>query len=203
MNSDEQRAARGPAVVDFATGTKLGAVDHAFVDPGARRVVGCPPSTGGRPLSWTVASGRRIDVAEVRSLGPGGLGLEAEASRGAAVNAASGSLPPLGARTGRKVVTEGGPVVGRVTSLVFDVRTYGVAQDEVSAGDSGRQMLVPSDRLAGTGPDLIVVADAVVAGRIPGPLRPPWRPQRAPPVHRPPVPGLGSRRDATCGGERR
>ena len=151
---------KGLALVTIADGTKLGTIDHAFLDLAARRVAGFSISTGGRPLGWAVEAGMAVDAAEVHSLGPDALTLDDAAAHGAEVNAAYGALVPLGELTKRKVVTEGGVFVGEVASLDFDERTFRVTQVEVSPGFLRRHQRVPADRLVSIGRDVLVVADA-------------------------------------------
>jgi uncharacterized protein YrrD len=151
---------KGLAVIGAADGTRLGTVDHAFLDLVAMRVVGFSVATGGRPLSWAPEAGLTVDAAEVRSLGPAALTLGA-AARGDAVDAAYGALVPLGELAKRTVVTEGGAFVGKVASLDFDERTFRVTQVEVSPGFLRSHKLVPADRLVSIGRDVLVVADAV------------------------------------------
>ena len=78
------------------------------------------------------------------------------------MNAAAGSSVPLDEVTKRKVVTEGGADVGNVASLEFDERSFRVTQVEVSPGFFKSNHHVPADQVVRIGPDVVVVADAVV-----------------------------------------
>ena len=153
---------KGLAVVDLAAGTKLGTVDHAFLDPTAMRVVGFSIAGGRHGAAGD--DGLTVAAAAVRALGPDALTLDDPAAAHAAwVGAAYGSLLPLDELAKRKVVTEGGADVGEVASLEFDDRTFEVTRVEVSPGFFKSNRHLPADQVVRIGPDVVVVADAVVA----------------------------------------
>lgn len=68
---------------------------------------------------------------------------------------------------GREVVTEGGANLGDVVSLGFDERTFAISAAEVSPGFLKANTHVPLDQLISIGQDVLVVANAALAGREP------------------------------------
>lgn len=154
----------GLAIVGIADGTIIGRVSQTLFDPEAKRVVGFA-TTGDVP-----ADGRMIDVAEVHSVGPDALMVDAAAAvRGAKTGAAAGGLVPLDDLVKRKVVTEGGTFVGEVASLEFDERRFDLTEVEVSTGFFKTNTRVPATQLVSVGDDILVVADAVCADAEPEP----------------------------------
>ena len=156
---------KGLAVIDLATGTTLGTVEHAFLDPAAMRVVGFSIAGGRRGTAGD--AGPTVAAAAVHALGPDALTLDdATAARAAWVDAAAGSFGafvPLDEVAKRRVVTEGGTDVGEVASLEFDERTFEITRVEVSPGFFKGNKHLPVDQVVRIGPDLVVVADGVVA----------------------------------------
>ncbi len=162
MNSKQ---VKGLAVVSIADGKKLGSVNHIFVDPVQKQVVGFAVSSGHGLLSSEPDQGMVVDASDVHSLGPDALTLtDASAARGEAMNSAYAGLLDTDQLTKRKVLTEGGTMVGGVASLEFDPTSYRLTGIEVSPGFFQTNRMISVDQVTNIGEELIVVSDAVCAG---------------------------------------
>jgi len=158
MNSKD---VKGIAVISIADGRKLGTVDHAYLDPAAKRVAGFAANCGGG-LFEAPDRGLLIDTAQVHSLGPDALTLaDATAATGKAIEEAYGDLLFLSDLDGRQVVTEGGTDVGQVVSADFDERTFALTALETSPGHFQANQRLPIEQVITLGQDVIVVSDAV------------------------------------------
>ena len=160
MNS---KHVKGLAVVSIADGAKVGTIDGAFLDPATKRVVGFSLASGGGLLGGGEPA-MTIDVDEIHSLGPDAMTVDsAAAARGAQTTAAAASLVDLDELTKRKVLTEGGTLVGGVVSADFDEKTFRLTQIEASPGFFKTNKHIPIDQVTSIGNDIVVVADAVCA----------------------------------------
>ena len=161
MNSKD---VRGLAVLAIGDGTKVGTIDHAYLDLAAKRVVGFSISGGVGPFGGAREGAPTVAASGVRSMGPDALTLDDVAAAHAAWTGASyGPLAPLDELAGRKVVTEGGTNVGEVASIAFDDRTFDLTEIEVSPGFFKTNKHIPIEHLVRIGQDVLVVADAVAA----------------------------------------
>jgi uncharacterized protein YrrD len=153
----------GKAIVSAATGRKLGAVADLLLDESRHCVVGLVVRDG-----WITAE-RVLPYDDVQTIGPdvviaksAGELVDRRRWRERAVPAARASR-----FTGRRVVTEGGRILGRVTEVLIDEQT-GLVHGYEIAGRKGP--LAPHSRLnqvrdVRVGPDAIVVPDHDATGR--------------------------------------
>lgn len=163
MNS---KHVKGLPVVSIADGTKVGTIDRGFVDPATRRVVGFSLGSGGGLLGGGEPA-MTIDVDEIHSLGPDAMTVDsAAAARGAQTSAAAGSLVDLEDLAKRKVLTEGGTLVGELVSVDFDDKSFALTQIEASPGFFKSNKHIPIDQVTSIGSDVIVVTDAVCAPEV-------------------------------------
>ncbi len=161
MNSKQ---VKGLAVISIADGKKLGSVNHIFIDPVQRQVVGFSVSAGHGMLSSAPDEGMVVDAADVHSLGPDALTLtDASAARGDAMNSTYAGLLDADQLTKRKVLTEGGTMVGQIASLEFDPVTYRMTALETSPGFFKNNRMIPVEQVTNIGEELVVVVDAVCA----------------------------------------
>lgn len=150
------------AVISIADGEKLGTVSHTYVDTAAKKITG---------FAFTAPSGvfapesaPRVDAAHVHSIGPDALTLDDKSAvQGGPLDEGGAQLVELSALAKQKVVTEGGVLVGQVASVEFDGQAFHLTQFEVSPGFFKGNKMVPIAHVTSIGPDLIVVADAVLA----------------------------------------
>ena len=155
---------KGIAVISIADGTKLGAVERAYLDPEAKRLVGFAFGAGGGLLAGETEATSLVDVDKIHSLGPDALTLDRpDAAQGQETGAAGGSLIDLDELTKRKVVTDGGTFVGQVASVEFDERSFRLTQIEASPGFFKSNRTIPIDQVISLGSDVVVVSDAVCA----------------------------------------
>lgn len=154
------RMVKGTAVVSLADGAKLGTVDRVFLDPTSKAIVGFTFHSGG---FFGHRSASMVDVADVHAIGPDAITLtNASAVRSeVAIGARCDGLIDLDDLLKRKVITEGGQLVGQVTAIEFDQDAYALARIEVAAGGGAPDAAIPAARITNIGTDLIVVADPV------------------------------------------
>ena len=162
MNSKQ---VKGLSVISIADGKKLGSVNHIFIDTAQKQVVGFSVAAAHGLLSSNADEGMVVDAKDVHSLGPDALTLtDAAAARGDATNSSYGGLMDAEQLTKRKVLTEGGTMVGDVASVEFDPMTYRLTGIEVSPGFFKSNRMIPVEQVTNIGEELVVVANAVCAG---------------------------------------
>ena len=156
---------KGLPVVAADDGSSLGAVERAYLDPVARRVIGFAIGTGAHLFGRE--SSRIVDTGEVAAFGPDALTLpDATGAKGAETIARYGDLIDLDDLNGRPVYTEGGTLVGGVGGATIDDRTFALNEFEAAPGLFKHSTPIAADLLITIGPDVIVVRDAVSS---PGP----------------------------------
>ena len=161
MNSKQ---VKGLAVISISDGKKLGSVNHLFIDAAQKQVVGFSVSGSHGLLSADPDQGMIVDAKDVHSLGPDALTLtDTSAARGEATNTAYGGLIDADQLTKRKVMTEGGTLVGQVASLEFDPSSYRLTGIEASPGFFKSNRMIPIEQVTNIGEELVMVADAVCA----------------------------------------
>ena len=155
--------AKGTAVVSLADGTKLGTIDHVYLDPQRKEIVGFSFHQGG--LFGGKPAGV-VDVGNVHAFGPDAVTIDdAAAVRSElAIDARCDGLIDLEDLLKRTVITEGGTVVGHVAAVQFGQDAYKLTAVEVAGGLFQGTRLVAADQIARIGAELVVVADAVVTG---------------------------------------
>lgn len=162
MNSQD---VKGRPVISIVGGTKVGTINHVYLDLAAKRVVGFSIATEGHRFGGATEPGPTVATSAVRSLGPDAMMVEDVAAAHAAWVAGDyREVLTADDLDGRKVVTEGGTEVGQVASVEFDEGTFAITGLEVSPGLFRTKTEIPADRLVRIGPDIVVVTDAVAAG---------------------------------------
>ncbi len=162
MNSKQ---VKGLSVISIADGKKLGSISHIFIDPVQKQVVGFSVGGSHSLLSTDPDQGMVVDAKDVHSLGPDALTLtNTSAARGDATNSSYGGLLDAEQLTKRKVLTEGGTMVGQVASLEFDPATYRITGIETSPGFFKSNQMIPVEQVTNIGEELVLVSDAVCAG---------------------------------------
>jgi len=164
----------GRSVVDVDTGRKLGRVDQVILDPRARRVAALVVSSGRSLLD----SGQRVEIPATAILAIGPDALTVRYLEGAADAADLEQLPRLEDVVGKRVVTQGGTLVGSVDDVLLDAargRIVGYALGP--AGGAGRleqqitrlfsgtearadARVIPAEVDVRLGGDVIVIPDA-------------------------------------------
>ena len=149
----------GLAVISIADGTKVGTIDQVYVDPIAKRIVGFAIKPEGARLGADAPN--LIDVDDVHALGHDALTLnDTNAVRGDRTRSAMAALVEVDELTKRKVVTEGGTLVGQVAGVEFDERSFGMTQIEVSPGYFKSNKHVATNQIVSVG-EMVIVADSV------------------------------------------
>ena len=157
------RLVKGTAVVSITDGTKLGTVDHVYLDPASKQIVEFTFHTGG------FLGGRSsgvVDVSDVHSIGQDAVTLaDASAVRsGVAVNPRCGDLVDLEELLKRKVMTEGGTYVGQVAAVEFGQDSHRLLRIEVSPGSFKHHETIPAEEIVSIGAELVVISDAIGVG---------------------------------------
>lgn len=163
------RELSGLAIIDIEDGKKLGSVGEVVVSPDDGRLLGFVIKSGG--LLKTEESVVEID--DVRAIGADAVTVtgdeiihRTEASSDALRQARAGDR----ALVGRKVVTQGGSVLGQVADLVLSEESRRVVGLVLGGGMFEKGDAVPADRIAAVGPDVVIVTDAETASDAPGPF---------------------------------
>lgn len=155
----ETKLVKGTAVVSLGNGAKLGNVDHVFLDPERKRIVGFSFHQGGL---FGKTSGV-IDIDDVHGIGADAVTIDdVSAVRSELVLEAKGcELIDLDDLLGRKVITAGGSFVGKVAAVRFGESSHALVSLEVEEEDRKEHRQVPAERIEQLGSELIVVAEAV------------------------------------------
>jgi len=152
-------------VISLADGVKLGTIDHLYLDPALKQIVGFSFHQGGG-LFGAKTTGL-IDVTDVHAFGPDAVtidSLEAVRTQLALDNRNyCDDLIDIEELLKREVVTEGGTKVGTVTAVQFSEETYRVTTIQVSAGHFPEPQLIWAHEIMHIGAELIVVHDEVIA----------------------------------------
>ena len=149
----------GLAVISIADGAKVGTIDQVYVDPDAKRIVGFAIKPEGARLSADAPN--LIDVDDIHALGHDAVTLNStNAVRGDRTRAAMAALMDVDELTKRKVMTEGGTLVGQVAGVEFDERSFGLTQIEVSPGYFKSNKHVATNQIVNVG-EMVIVVDAV------------------------------------------
>ena len=164
--------AKGTAVVSLADGTKLGTIDHVYLDPQRKEIVAFSFHRGG------LLGGKQagvVDVGHVHAFGPDAVTIDdAAAVRSElAIDARCDGLIDLEDLLKRTVITEGGTVVGHVAAVRFGQDSSKLTAIEVAGGLFRGTRSIAAEQIARIGAELLVVADAVVTGATGEASRPP------------------------------
>jgi uncharacterized protein YrrD len=154
---------KGTAVVSLADGAKLGTVDHVYLDPARKEIVGFSFHQGGG-LFGSKASGL-VDVSDVHAFGDDAVTVSDVSTIRSelALSAQRDELIELEDLLKRKVLTEGGVFVGQIVSVRFGHDSYRLTGIEVSPGFFKDNRVLPADSVRQIGSELVVVSDAVCA----------------------------------------
>lgn len=159
----------GLAIIDIDGGKKLGSVGEVVISPDDGRLLGFVIKSGG----LLKAEESVVEIDDVRSIGADAITVagdeiihrtEASGERFQAARAGDRAL------IGRKVVTQGGSVLGQVADLVLSEESRRVVGLVLGSGMFERGDAVPADRVAAVGPDVVIVTDADTASDDPGPF---------------------------------
>ena len=148
----------GLAIIDVRDGKKLGTVGETVISPDHGRLLGFVIKSPGL-LHQDESS---IEIEDVRSIGADAVTVEGDEI----VHRIDAMPEPFqqarsGDRTliGRKIVTQGGSLVGKVADLVIsedERRATGMILESgmFESGDA-----LPTDRIVSVGPDVVIVTD--------------------------------------------
>lgn len=152
------RELTGLAIVDVRDGKKLGTADEIVISPDDGRLLGFVMKGGGLFSSKETI----VEIDDVRSIGADAITVEGdevahtpEASAEAFREARSGDRSLIG----RKIVTQGGRLVGQVSDVVINEQQRRVTSLTIGGGMLEQGDVVQAARIVSVGPDLIVVRD--------------------------------------------
>lgn len=154
---------KGTPVISLADGVKLGTIDHVYLDPVRKEIVGFSFHQGGG-FFGTKTTGL-IDVSDIHAVGPDAVTIvDLSAVRSElAIGAHCEELTELEDVVKREVVTEGGTQVGKVTAIQFGEDSYRLTAIQVSSGFFPEPRLIGSQEIQHIGTELVVVANDVCA----------------------------------------
>jgi sporulation protein YlmC with PRC-barrel domain len=161
----------GRAVIDIDAAEKVGTLDKLILDPDGRRVAGfvVTRSGSGFPHSKDQVL---IPAASVRAIGPDAITIK-QSTVGVNDVGRLESLPRGSDLIGRKIVSEDGRFLGKVSDVLIDRtdgRIVGYLLSDHTAGkrleemgkDSKRMPYLPADAKLKSGRDLIVASEDAV-----------------------------------------
>lgn len=159
----------GLAVIDVKDGKKLGVVAETVVSPADGRLLGFVVKSGG-VLSREESA---VEIDDVRSVGSDAVTVEGdetvrrmEATRPEFQEARAGDRTLIG----RKIVTQGGSVVGQIADFVINDETRRVGSLLIGGGVFESGDAVPAARIVSVGPDVVVVTDEGAPDETVGPF---------------------------------
>jgi len=155
----------GLAVVSIAGGHKLGNVEEVYLDTELRKVLGYTVAMVRTADSGESAAPRWLPATSIKAIGPDALTVPDDTA--VASSSTPESVIVLSEVSKRKVVTEGGTLVGQISSLELDPRGTSVASVEVSTGLFKSSKMVTPSQIVSMGDELMVVRDSVLADENP------------------------------------
>ncbi len=160
----------GLAIIDIRDGRKLGSVADAVFSPDDGRLLGFTMKSGGLLNQQESV----VEVDDVRSIGADAITVEGEdlVHDGRSVSqtfqdARSGDRTLIG----RKVITQGGSVVGQIADLAISEEERRVTGLILGGGMFERSDALPADRIVSVGPDVVIVTDPEAEPGEGGPFR--------------------------------
>lgn len=148
----------GLAIIDVRDGKKLGTVAETVVSPDDGRLLGFVMKSGGLLSREETV----VEIDDVRSIGADAITTEgdeivhkAEAAEEAFREARAGDRTLVG----RKVVTQGGSVVGQIADIVISEEERRVTGLILGGGVFEKGDALAADRIVSVGPDVVVVTD--------------------------------------------
>ena len=148
----------GLAIIDVRDGKKLGQVSETIVSPDDGRLLGFVIKSGGL-LSRDESV---VEIDDVRSIGADAVTVEgdelvhqADAATDAFREARGGDRTLIG----RKVVSQGGSVVGQIADVVISEDERRVTGLVLGGGVFEKGDALSADRIVSVGPDVVVVTD--------------------------------------------
>ena len=157
---------KGAPVVSLADGRKLGVIDHVYLDPRRKEIVAFSFHRSGL---FAPKACHLLDVADVHGIGPDAVTLDDPSAvrSEVAVGAKRDDLVDLEDLLKRKVITEGGTLLGQVAAIGFGQDTYRLLEVEVSPGFFEEPVLIPAEAIVRIGSELVVVSDEVCGQALP------------------------------------
>ena len=149
----------GLAIIDIRDGKKLGTVGETVISPDDGRLLGFVMKGGGGLLGQGESA---VEIEDVRSIGADAITVEGEEIvHGMNATPEAFQQARGGDRTliGRKVITQGGTLVGRIADLVISEDQRRATGMVLESGMFERGDALPTDRIASVGPDVVIVTD--------------------------------------------
>jgi sporulation protein YlmC with PRC-barrel domain len=169
MSVVEARTLHDRAVIQADSAERVGTVEDVVLDPGARMVDGLLVSRG-----HSLFGGKRtfVPASQVRAVGPDAILVLVRASDDDAPAPTLPNNARLSELVGRKVVSDGGEVIGAVRDVLIDdagLQLEGYTLEDTSTSGSIRKLLfghagrsheyIPAAADLRIGPDVNVVPD--------------------------------------------
>lgn len=150
----------GTPVISIETGERLGTIDQIVMEPDGRKIAAFTVQTSSRTgilspdqptASWLLAD-------DIHAIGPDAVTINTPDLLRETIERRDYLL--AGDLLRRKVVTEGGAMLGEVASVHFDQQSLTVTDLEISKGLFKSNPVLSLDHLINIGSDLIIVDNA-------------------------------------------
>ena len=148
----------GLAIIDVRDGKKLGTVGESVISPDDGRLLGFVIKRSALLNQEESA----VDIEDVRSIGSDAVTVEGEevvhrvdAMPESFRQARSGDRTLIG----RKVITQGGSLVGKIADLVISENDRRATGMILGSGMFERGDALSADRIASVGPDVVIVTE--------------------------------------------
>ncbi len=150
---------KGTPVISLTDGSTLGAIDHVYFDPDRLAVVGFTFHQGGGLFGHSTSG--LVDIADVHAFGSDAVTISdvSVVRSELAVEARRGELLELEHLLKRKVMTEGGTLIGHVGAIQFGDASYSLRALDVIEAGSNEHLHIAADEIQKIGEELIIVAD--------------------------------------------
>jgi len=150
---------KGTPVISLTDGSTLGTIDHVFFDPDRLAVVGFTFHQGGKLFGHSTSG--LVDIADVHAFGSDAVTItDVSVVRSElAVEARRGALLELEHLLKRKVMTEGGTLLGHEGAIQFGDASYSLRALDVIEAGSNEHIRVEASEIQTIGEELIIVAD--------------------------------------------
>jgi len=158
MTSNQEMS--GVPVISIETGQRLGTIDQIVLEPDGRKIAAFTVQslTGGGILSPEQPNASWLLSDDIHAIGPDAVTVNNPDHLRETIERRDYLL--VGDLIRRKVVTEGGALIGEVAAVHFDQQTRDVTALEISAGFFKSNPQIGIEHMVNVGHDLIIVDDS-------------------------------------------
>ncbi len=153
------RLVKGTKVVSLADGTTLGSIDHVYLNPGTKEIVGFSFHQGGGLFGGKTSG--LVEVVDIHAVGPDAVTITDVACvrSDLAIGSRVDDLIDLEAMLKLKVITDGGSELGHIAAVEFGQESYRLTAIEVSGGPLREHQRLSADLISLIGTELVVITE--------------------------------------------